>query len=349
MSNTAPPPSPSELVTGVADLARDYGAVPGKGIDNTVVMQTALDDMIAGRFGTLYVPPGRWQHRGLTIAVPADGSANVNLVGAGRRLVQIQNTAVGAPNLTITAPNGNVRDVVISDLSLWSGDVALHAYNASYGLFRNVTFCYTDRMATELIECHHLVFDQCWWVHNSGETLTIVSGSAHIGDSVIGEDSGEIDVRGELSLTGCHIFSTASKLTAPNGPNGMGRCVFHVKSNGAVNLAGCRISSDHNLFNINYGDGVIAAGCHLSAKGAVIAQRVNDRGSSAVLTGNVISLRDAAQLYKETSTGHLRNSVISDNQIYLTGTFAATFEDDLIDPANNNDVSGNIIRHGETP
>jgi len=64
---------------GVGDLVADYSAVGDASTDNTVAIQTALNDLKSGAISTLYVPPGDFNYKYLV----AENTYGWEMVGAG--------------------------------------------------------------------------------------------------------------------------------------------------------------------------------------------------------------------------------------------------------------------------
>lgn len=324
--------------------AEDLGITPGPSIDNTGPLQDAINRAIADEFDVLQLGPGLYRHNGLTMSYDGDARAGLAIKGFGRRLTTLQCMQDSAVGLRVESPSGNVRDWVISDITFASGASSVSTTRASYGLFQNCTFSFSKQTATIVHAGNNIEFAQCWWVHNQGESGRVTTGSAHITGGIMGEDTGEWIVAGDLTCVGLKVFNSATKLQGTS--HSMGRAAFNVQRN--LVLTGCRLSSNFNLINMNYPDSVTLSGNRISCSGAVVALRQNQTGACVNMVGNVIKINDGGSLYRRTSTGHLKNSVVAENVIYLEGpAFSATFDDALLDPGHNNRVEGNVIRYGE--
>lgn len=340
---------------GVRDLVGHYGAVPASvnsTFDNTAIIQGALNEMIAGQYATLWTPPGLFRHHGVHLDISADGSTRVHLQGAGRRLSKWQCLDNDETNLTLTTPSGNARDATISDMTFTSGATALSMSRASYNYFRNCTFEFTKSWAVEVLAAsNNNTFENCWWVHNSGESLNVSNGRVNLVGCQIGEDTGHIQNNGTLVMSGCFAHSSASKLeSATNGPRGMGRCLFYNTGNGTLIVTGSEISCNFNLLDMRFSNRVVMVGNNLSIGGStdsslLMIDDANASGSSLLLANNHITLQDGDSLYSSWGGQHLTDSIIENNVIELAGPLhTATFDDALLAPHRRNRVAGNQIR-----
>lgn len=343
------PPHPKVTSEDVAAVdVRKFGATGDGTTNDTKAIQRAINAALAGEFGVLFFPPGNYKHDGVKIEVAGDSRAQIEMRGAGRRLSTLQARSDSVDGLTVSSPAGNVRDIVVSDLTFASGARSVFGSKMSYALFRNCCFSFAHSMAVDLEEGNFNEFANCWWVHNSGDSFKVRTGHAAINGGLIGEDSGHIYAQGVLLCNGIVTTASASKIDKPDGPANMGRCLFYVA--GSLAVFGSVLRSNFNLVNMNYADSVTLVGNYISTTETVLALRQNQTGGHAVVTGNRIAMPDGAKFYERTSTGDLKNSVIADNTLEMVGPeFGTTFDDRLLDPSMNNQVHGNTIRFGETP
>jgi hypothetical protein len=119
-----------------------------------------------------------------------DISMRLCITGKGRRMTTIHQTDASKPVFVFKTRGGNMRDIVVEDMTVSRGSYGFDTDRTAYNVFRNVSF---DKQWVAGIKTNVSIFDtyeNCWWVHGhlTGDLTTsmIKLDGGHIGEDMGG-------------------------------------------------------------------------------------------------------------------------------------------------------------------
>lgn len=271
---------------------RWFGAYPGASpSDNVSGLNAAFAFAMAEGMPVVELEPGSyWVNAPVGVDVATDTSARLHIRGAGRRATWIyaQDNVVIDPLLRFRAQSGNLRDVVVDDVSIWGGVIGCELSHVAYSLFRNVTFrAQTLYSLVARDNTNRMSIVNPWFVHLKANAVMVSSGNLDLYAPVFGEDAGGIYVTGGvLRVNGGRMAQSGWRGTEDPGGLvsnfGGKRATINVGTSGSVDLCGVDVvagGSGENMVDVlhaNNPESVRMTGCRLVADaeaGAVMAFR----------------------------------------------------------------------------
>lgn len=286
-----------------------------------------------------------------------DTRTYLQLTGDGRRVTQFNQLDPTAAVFELKTTSGNIRDFVMTDITLVNGAIGIDLERADYNLFRNVVF---NRQRQYGVRAHiggiGNEFVNCWWVHLHGNSiLADRAATIRVFGGMIGEDAGAVESHGSarVELVGTCVWDITDH-SRPNGPADMGKAMFVVGIGAELRLASCWIASPRRevdfLFMNNVRD-VLVNDCRIVVRDGrkLINVRALHRGPAPFspfrFAGNHVIFEGSGVFYEAQSPdSSLRNALISGNTIDIPEGATVEMRDWLFDPARNNFLDGNVIR-----
>lgn len=284
----------------------------------------------------------------------ADTSCKLHVRGVGRRATRLRQLDSTADVFQLTTSSGNIRDFVMTDLTLVLGQNGLKVSGAEYCTFERVSIWATENYGI-LIEGaggRGMNYDSIWFVHLNGNALRCQA-HASFNRCIFGEDSGTIEVTGDLRLYGCNGWGMTDKLR-PLGFQDEGPTAFGLLSGGSLSIHGGHWSqaAAADFIHIDSARRLLIDGTFISVPNGrkVIRNRFSQSGPEPYnghrIINNYFLFSGDGEFYTQTapaSTRAWRNSIIANNVFDIPSGATVDFDDGFLTSTQNNFIDGNRV------
>lgn len=363
------------------DVEKKYGLVSGNGQStavrtaNTVAINAAIADnaeTTAGR--TLLLNGGPYEindvigYGHVNDQPRSDPVVRLHITGNGRTGCRIRQVNDTKNVFDFDASPGNIRGILLENMFIDGGRYGVRLSRGLYNLWRNITFWRCGGFHLENQSGKNHIINNWFCNTLNAHVMKLNAGDAVMTNCLIGEDGGAFESSGgTLTILGCQILQPEDIVyrdaANPDNPNGytdglqnMGAAVFTLKGNGQLHLQGNNISFGEpnlckNLVNMDNGSALVIHGNNIEVRNGaeVLLATRTQTDETFVISNNKIRINgggtpSAFKLYS--GTADPKCSVIKDNVIEVDPSMSCTFDDRILKPELNNDVSGNVIRKG---